>query len=300
MLVARFGDKTVIGRGVLAGANSQRVGDSFWREGSFRETCVGGSKIPACCWLARRQLSEAEVSSVGAKSERVGGSLWREGSVRETCWTEKNHSAMVARLGEKAVIDRRVLVEATSQPVGGSLWREGRHWETCVGGSICRESSFLETCVGGCKIIAFRRFALLTRLSWGKRAGVIHCNTVHLPRHSIGIIIKNSSHSVGFEYVLLESHIVAYCTSLPPVATATGAGARARKSFNDDVAAEKAESRSSGRSSSSSQKYHSRSFHNTRYVTANETGAHNFSVSPGYIFFVVFERKVETMCGRCW
>ena len=72
---------------------SQRVGGSLWREGSYRETCVGGSKIT--CLVAR----SGEKAVIG-----------------EACWWEKNHTVV-----EKAVIGRSVLVGATSQVAGRSI-----------------------------------------------------------------------------------------------------------------------------------------------------------------------------------
>ena len=75
--------------------------------------------------------------------------------------------------------------------------------------------------------------------------------------------VQNPTHSVGLEYVLLESLIAAYCKSFPSLATVTVAGVRARVSFNDDVAAERAESRikSSSTSTSSSRKFQNGDFH---------------------------------------
>ena len=57
--MARFGDKSIIGKRALTGAKLERVGGSLWREGNYRERSNGGSKIT------------------------VGGSVWREGRNRE-------------------------------------------------------------------------------------------------------------------------------------------------------------------------------------------------------------------------
>ena len=99
VLVACFRETADIGRRVLVGAKSERVGGSLSRDGSYRETCVGRSKTTACWRLAlpRRQISG------------------------DVCLWEKNHSVLVARFREKAgIIWGRVSVGAKSQQcVGG-------------------------------------------------------------------------------------------------------------------------------------------------------------------------------------
>ena len=82
---------------------------------------------------------------------------------------------------------------------------------------------------------------------------------MHVSSRGIGKVIESHTYPVDFKYVLLESHIIACCTLLPPVVTVTVAGALARVSFNNDVAAERAYNRSNNSSTtSSSRKYQSR------------------------------------------
>ena len=86
VLVARFGEKAVIGRRVLMGAKSERVGRSLWQEDSHLKTRIGEGDIRACWWLAlaRRRLSE-ELCWWEKISERVGVSFRQEGSYQEKC-----------------------------------------------------------------------------------------------------------------------------------------------------------------------------------------------------------------------
>ena len=59
--MARFGEKQ-LSRDVCksVGARSQPVGGSFWRDGNYRETCVGGSKASSALLLC---VSFSEISS---------------------------------------------------------------------------------------------------------------------------------------------------------------------------------------------------------------------------------------------
>lgn len=63
-LVTHFGERTLCGGLLLVRVMSQRFGGSLWRQGTFRESCVGlCHEMPQCC----------------------GGSRWREGTLRESC-----------------------------------------------------------------------------------------------------------------------------------------------------------------------------------------------------------------------
>ena len=54
VLVARFSVNAIIGRAVLVGAESQRVGGSLRREDSYLEACVGNNTACRRIALSRR------------------------------------------------------------------------------------------------------------------------------------------------------------------------------------------------------------------------------------------------------
>lgn len=91
----------------MLGAKSQHFGGLLLREGRYRYTVDGGSKITVV-WLA--PFGEKTVIGsrvlVGGKSQCFGGSLCQEGRYREMCVGGKNITVVVrlACFSEKAVI----------------------------------------------------------------------------------------------------------------------------------------------------------------------------------------------------
>ena len=121
---------------------------SLWREGSFRESGIGGSKSTVV--LAARLGEKAVIGgrvSVGAKSHRDRKLL------AEVCWWKLDDCVLVDRLGEKGVFGRLVSVGSIAVDRWLALARqqflgEGRWWELSRSALVARfggiESSVLE------------------------------------------------------------------------------------------------------------------------------------------------------------
>lgn len=218
----------------------------------FGEEAVSGTRV----------LTGANQQRVGVEKAVVGElSLWKQhhsllvarlGEIQFSggmCWWKQNHSLLAARFGKNAVIRRHVLVEVKSQRAGGSFWR--------------REYSYLEACVDGSKK-SQRVGASLRREGCPFGSGPVSFSVTCTSAAVLGVI-ERLAHCGGLEYVLTEvPSRMSYCTSIPPVASVTVAGAQARMSSNDGVDVDTAESRSNSSStnSSSCRKYQSWVFRN--------------------------------------
>ena len=91
VLVARLGERAVIGRRVLVGEKSQwLVGGSLWREGGYREACVGGSRLTVVWWFALAKkvaIGNAGGSKIAALWSLAMGEITANGSL--VCWWEQ-------------------------------------------------------------------------------------------------------------------------------------------------------------------------------------------------------------------
>ena len=88
-------------------------GGSFWREISFGESCVDGSKLRPFWWLAHSRR-------------------WIPGVVR---WWDRSQGALLARFGENLIFGSRSLFGGKSQRSGASLLPEGGSRASRAGGS---------------------------------------------------------------------------------------------------------------------------------------------------------------------